>query len=70
MNHCAGLRDFLRLCILAPCGDDGAVKNGAVSLKGSPPKKQRPGSCVEPGFGVLFRCERKQNASGVHSIRD
>ena len=43
---------------------------GAVSLKGSPPKKQRPGSCVEPGFGVLFRCETKQNASRVYSKRD
>ena len=30
MNHCAGLRDFLRLCILAPCGDDGAVKNRRI----------------------------------------
>lgn len=47
-----------------------AVPKGAVSLKGSPPKKQRPGSCVEPGFGVLFRCETKQNASRVYSIRD
>ena len=36
------------------------MRKGAVSLKGSPPKKQRPGSCVEPGFGVLFKCEKNK----------
>ena len=34
------------------------------------PLNTKPGSCEESGFGVLFRCETKQNASRLYSIRD
>ena len=41
-----------------------SVENGAVSLRGST-KITKPGSCAESGFGILFKCEIKQNASRV-----
>ena len=44
-------------------------REGAVSLRGSP-KITKPGSCTESSFGVLFRCETKQNAGRVYSIRN
>ena len=34
------------------------------------PLNTKPDSCEESGFGVLFRCETKQNASRLYSIRD
>ena len=37
---------------------------------GQPLKSSAPGSVQEPGAGVIFRCETKQNASIVYSIRD
>ena len=50
---------------IANCGC--LPENWTHIKKAAPLKKQRPGSCVEPGFGVLFRCETKENASRVYS---
>ena len=56
---------------LSYCGE---VSRGEMDKRGCLIKRQplntKPGSCEESGFGVLFRCETKQNASRLYSIRD
>ena len=53
----------------------GSVRHTNHQKRGCLTKRQllkitKPGSCTESDFGVLFRCERKQNAGRVYSIRD